>query len=180
VSRLSIAAGGPGRLSGVWFFGVLLSGLSCGFWNSIQKRGNEMRGVNKVVLVGNLGAEPEVKFTSSGKAVAKLSIATNETYRNAAGDKVQHTEWHRVTLWEKRAELAGEYLHKGDPVYIEGKLQTSKYEKGGVDHYSTEIICLDLVFLGGKKNGAPGDAPTGKVPDSSGSDTTITDNDIPF
>ena len=107
-----------------------------------------MASVNKVLLIGHLGKDPEVKYLTSGDAVCNFSIATDESYKNKDGEKVERTEWHRIVAFKRTAEVAGEYLKKGSPVYIEGKLQTRKYEKDGVDHYTTEIVVDRLQLLG--------------------------------
>ncbi|HET8765065.1 MAG TPA: single-stranded DNA-binding protein [Rhodanobacter sp.] len=108
------------------------------------------RGVNKVILVGNLGNDPDIRHTASGMAVASLSVATAERRKDQSGEWQDHTEWHRVKLFGKTAEVAGEYLRKGRQVYIEGSLRTSKYtDKNGVERYSTEIVANDMQMLGG-------------------------------
>jgi single-strand DNA-binding protein len=100
-----------------------------------------MAGVNKVILIGNLGAEPEVRYMPSGDAVANVSIATSETWKDKqTGEKQERTEWHRVVFFGKIAEIVKQYLHKGSKIYVEGKLRTRKYQKDGQDHYSTEIV----------------------------------------
>ncbi len=119
------------------------------------------RGINKVILVGNLGADPEVRYTSSGTAIASLSIATSEQWTDKqSGQKQERTEWHRVKLFGRLAEIAGEYLKKGRQVYVEGSLRTDKYTgKDGVERYSTDIVANDLQMLGG--GGAEGGGSTG-------------------
>jgi single-strand DNA-binding protein len=109
------------------------------------------RGVNKVILVGNLGNDPEVRFTASGTAIGTLSIATSESWNDKnTGEKQERTEWHRVKLFGKLAEIAGEYLKKGRQVYIEGSLRTEKYtDKQGVEKYSTDIVASEMQMLGG-------------------------------
>ncbi|RUL62128.1 single-stranded DNA-binding protein [Dyella dinghuensis] len=119
------------------------------------------RGINKVILVGNLGADPEVRYTGGGTAIASLRIATSEQWTDKqSGQKQERTEWHRVKLFGRLAEIAGEYLKKGRQVYIEGSLRTDKYtDKDGVERYSTDIIANDLQMLGGggaEGGGAPG------------------------
>jgi single-strand DNA-binding protein len=101
-----------------------------------------MAGINKVILVGNLGAKPEVKYASNGNAIANLSVATSESWTDKnTGQKVDKTEWHRVSLFGKLAEIAGQYLDKGSKVYVEGKLQTRKWQdKNGQDRYTTEVV----------------------------------------
>lgn len=137
-----------------------------------------MSGVNKVILVGRLGADPEVKTIAGGQQVARLSLATSENWTDKQGEKQERTEWHRVTLWGKTAELAGKYLAKGRQVYIEGRLQTSSYEKDGVKKYSTEIVGNVMQFLGGNPNASGGGSGGADfVPESGG---FTGHEDIPF
>lgn len=107
--------------------------------------------VNKVILIGNLGQKPEVKFLPSGQAVCEMSIATNETYTPKGGDKVEKTEWHRIKVWGKQAESCGQYLDKGRTVYVEGRLETRTWDdkKTGEKKYMTEVVASQVVFLGG-------------------------------
>ena len=116
------------------------------------------RGINKVILVGNLGADPETRFTASGMAITNLRLATAESRLDKqSGERQEHTEWHRVVLFGKLGEIANEYLKKGRQVYIEGSLRTSKYtDKAGVEKYSTEIIGNDMQMLGGPGGGEGG------------------------
>ena len=108
-------------------------------------------GVNKAIIVGNLGADPELRYTPSGQAVATLRIATGETWNDKDGQKQERTEWHRVIVWGKQAELASQYLSKGRQVYIEGRLQTREWQdRDNNKRYTTEIVALQLVFLGGR------------------------------
>ena len=114
------------------------------------------RGVNKVILVGNLGADPEVRYMPSGGAVTNISIATSEQWTDkTSGQKQERTEWHRVTLFNRMGEIAGEYLKKGSQVYIEGSIRTDKYQDKttGEDRYSTQIIARDMQLLGGRGEG---------------------------
>lgn len=112
------------------------------------------RGVNKVILIGNLGADPEVRFTQSGLAMANLSIATSESWRDDQGNQQTKTEWHRVVLFRRLAEIAQQYLKKGSKVYIEGKLQTRKWQaQDGSDRYSTEVVGNELQMLDGASGG---------------------------
>ena len=126
-----------------------------------------MRSVNKVILLGHLGADPEVRYTQGGTAVANLRIATNESYNDkTSGERIEKTEWHRVVAWGKLAEIVGQYLTKGRQVYIEGQLQTRQWQdKDGNTRYSTEVRASDLVMLGSGRGegrsaeGAPGEEP---------------------
>ena len=116
-----------------------------------------MASVNKVILIGNLGRDPETRYTTGGDAVTNLRIATTETWKDKSGEKQEKTEWHTVVLFGRQAEIAGEYLKKGRPVYIEGRLQTRKYtDKEGVEKYSTEIVGDRMQLLGGRDSGAGG------------------------
>jgi len=111
-------------------------------------------GVNKVILVGNLGQDPEVKYMQNGKAVANLSIATSESWNDQQGQKQERTEWHRLTAYDKLAEIIGEYVKKGSKIYVEGKLQTRKWQdQQGQDRYTTEVIINQMQMLDGKKDG---------------------------
>jgi len=113
-----------------------------------------MAGVNKVILVGRLGNDPEVRYTQDGSAVASFSLATSDEWKDKeTGDKKERTEWHRIVAWRKLGEICGEYLSKGRQVYVEGKLQTRSWEKEGVTRYTTEIIASDVQFLGGRESG---------------------------
>ena len=107
------------------------------------------RGVNKVILLGNLGNDPDVKYTQGGMAIATLSLATTYSRKDKEGNFQEKTEWHRVKLFGKTAEVAGEYLKKGSQVYIEGRIEYGSYEKDGVKHYTTDIIGEDMQMLGG-------------------------------
>uniref|UniRef100_A0A7C3ZBM8 Single-stranded DNA-binding protein n=1 Tax=Desulfobacca acetoxidans TaxID=60893 RepID=A0A7C3ZBM8_9BACT len=107
------------------------------------------RGINKVILIGNLGADPEIRYTANGTAVARLNIATTESYIDKDGNRQEQTEWHRVVAWRKLAEICGQYLSKGKQVYIEGRLRTTSYEKDGVKRYTTEIEAREMLMLGG-------------------------------
>lgn len=109
-----------------------------------------MASVNKVILIGNLTRDPEVRFMPNGEAVANFAIATNEKWKDKSGNKQEKTEFHNVVMYRKLAEIAGEYLKKGRPVYIEGRLQTREWEKDGVKRYTTEIIADSMQMLGGR------------------------------
>lgn len=116
------------------------------------------RGINKVILVGNLGNDPEVRYSQSGSAITSISVATSESWKDkTSGEQQERTEWHRVKFFGKLAEIAGEYLKKGSSVYIEGKLRTDKYtDKSGVEKYSTDIIADEMQMLGGKPGAGEG------------------------
>ena len=120
------------------------------------------KSVNKVILIGNLGKDPEVKYTPNGTAVAKFSIATNERFKDKSGEWQDRTEWHNIVAWARTAEIAGEYLKKGRTVYIEGRLQTRSWEDQQTKQkkYMTEIVVSDLVLLGGKGDSGGGEAPS--------------------
>jgi len=117
-----------------------------------------MASVNKVILIGNLGRDPEVRYTPSGSAVCNLNLATTRNWKNReSGERQEETEWHRVVLYDRQAEIAGEYLKKGRPVYIEGRLKTRKWQdKDGKDQYTTEIVCDTMQLLGGREGGGGG------------------------
>ena len=110
------------------------------------------RGLNKVMLIGHLSKDPELKYTPSGAAVASFSLATNESYKDKAGNQQDRTEWHRLVVWNKQAEIAAEYLKKGAQIFVEGKLQTRSWEKDGQKHYMTEIVVLNFQMLGHKND----------------------------
>ena len=125
-----------------------------------------MASINKVILIGNLGRDPEVRYTPSGAAVCNVTIATSRNWKDkTSGDKVEETEWHRVVFYDRLAEIAGEYLKKGRSVYIEGRLQTRKYtDKEGVEKYSTEIVADRMQLIGSARDaggGGGGDAEFG-------------------
>jgi len=107
-----------------------------------------MGSVNKVILVGNLGADPELKYTPSSRALCNLRIATTEVFKDKGGQRQEKTEWHRVTVWGDQAENCSKYLAKGRSVYIEGRLQTRSYDKDGQKHYATDVVADRVVFLG--------------------------------
>lgn len=142
-----------------------------------------MAGINKVILVGRLGSDPEVRYTPDGTAVANFSIATSDEWTDkATGEKKERTEWHRIIAWRKLGEICGEYLSKGRQVYVEGKLQTRSWEKDGVTRYSTEIIASDVQFLGGR-NAADSYRSSESAPSQGYEEPQLTDrhdDDIPF
>lgn len=138
-----------------------------------------MGSVNRVILVGFLGADPELKYTPAGKAVCNMSVATTESWKDKGGAKQEKTEWHRVTAWGPTAENASKYLAKGRLVYVEGRLQTRSYEKEGQKHYATEVVGDRVVFLGGgtgKGGGKRDDADDG----GEGRAASPPDDDVPF
>ncbi len=151
------------------------------------------KSVNKVILIGNLGKDPEVKYTPQGTAVAKITLATNERFKDKAGQWQDRTEWHNVVLWQRLAEIAGEYLKKGGKVYIEGRLQTRSWDDKQTNQkkYMTEVVANDLVLLSGRgdssgegySGGSRGAAnhfdQSAPEPEHAGA-TPITDEDIPF
>ena len=122
-------------------------------------------GVNKVILIGNLGKDPEVRYTPGGQAVANFNIATNENWTDKTGTKQERTEWHKIVVWGKVAELCGEYLSKGRQVYIEGRLQTREWtNKEGAKQYTTEIVANQVVFLSGGDRGGASRGRSGSAP----------------
>tara|TARA_B100000795_G_scaffold104560_1_gene77146 strand:+ start:339 stop:746 length:408 start_codon:yes stop_codon:yes gene_type:complete len=135
-----------------------------------------MAGVNKVILVGNLGKDPEVRYLDNGVAVANFSLATTENYKNKAGDRVSQTEWHNIVLWRGLAEVAEKYLKKGASVYVEGKIKTRKWEdKEGNTRYNTEILADNMTMLGGKQS--QDDSPSLS---STPTDKSAKTDDLPF
>jgi single-strand DNA-binding protein len=142
-----------------------------------------MSGVNKVILVGNLGANPEMRFTQGGQAVANLRIATTERWTDRAGQKQEATEWHRVVVWGKQAEIVGQYLTKGRQVYIEGSIRTRQWQdQQGQKRYTTEIVARNVQMLGGRGERAADEA-TATVPaddQGAGDFGPGPDDDIPF
>jgi len=139
------------------------------------------KSVNKVILVGNVGQDPEVKYTASGVPVAKVSLATSERFKDKNGQWQDRTEWHSVVAWQRLAEIVGEYVHKGSKLYVEGKLQTSTWEdkQNGQKKYRTEIVAREIVLLGSRDNAHEegGEMPT----EESGSAPMPTDTeDVPF
>ncbi len=139
--------------------------------------------INKVILVGNLGRDPEVRYTADGQAVANFSIATSEKWKDKnTGEMVERTEWHNIVAWRKLGEICGEYLSKGRQVYIEGKLQTRSWEKDGVTRYTTEVIASEMKMLGARDSSGthrpPESNTTHKGPGPSIPDGQ--DDDIPF
>lgn len=146
-----------------------------------------MASVNKVILVGNLGRDPEVRYMPSGDAIANISVATTDNWKDKNGEKQERTEWHRVAFFGKLAEIVGEYLKKGSQVYVEGRLQTRKWtDKEGHDKYTTEIVADRMQMLGSRGGGsAPSQSEESPPPRQSGppaasSEFNDLDDDIPF
>jgi single-strand DNA-binding protein len=157
-----------------------------------------MASVNKVILIGNLGADPETRYLPSGDAVTNIRIATTDTWKDKSGEKQEHTEWHRIAFFGKTAEIAGEYLKKGSPVYVEGRIRTRKWQdKEGQERFSTEIVADRMQLLGARGGGGGGGesmareprepataaAATGgsaKAPARKGGAFDEMDDDIPF
>ncbi len=128
-----------------------------------------MASVNKVILLGNLGRDPETRYTTGGDPVTNLRIATSEQWKDKSGEKQERTEWHTVVLFGRQAEVAGEYLKKGRSVYIEGRLQTRKWQdKDGQDRYSTEIVADRMQLIGSAREAGGGDVELGSAPSRGG------------
>ena len=153
-----------------------------------------MPSVNKVILLGNLGRDPELRFLPNGDAVCNFSIATTDSWKDKAGEKQEKTEWHKIVMYRKLAEIAGEYLKKGRPVYLEGRLQTRKWQtKDGQDRYTTEIVADNMQMLGGRDTGTQSvaknefnqepkknDSPSKADDSSAASSFDEFEDDIPF
>ena len=148
-----------------------------------------MAAVNKVILIGNLGRDPEVRYMPSGDAMVNISLATTENWRDKNGEKQEKTEWHRVVMFGKVAEIAGEYLKKGSPAYFEGRLQTRKWtDKEGQDRYTTEIVADRMQMLGSRSGGSARAMPDDEAPASNRPASTAKagggiddlEDDIPF
>lgn len=148
-----------------------------------------MASVNKVILIGNLGRDPETRYSADGAAIANVSIATTRRYKDSAGQQQEETEWHRVVFFGRLAEIAGEYLRKGRPVYVEGRLRTRKWtDKEGVEKYTTEIVAENMQMLGSREGmgggdveeSAPARAPAPKPAAKPAPNIAEMDDDIPF
>jgi len=147
-----------------------------------------MASINKVILIGNLGRDPEVRYLPNGDAVTNISVATTDTWKDKEGNKQEKTEWHRVTFYRRLAEIAGEYLKKGSQIYVEGRLETRKWQdKEGQDRYTTEIIASEMKMLGSRSGGGePADreagnsAPRGAAAPAKASKLDDFEDDIPF
>ena len=147
------------------------------------------RGLNKVMLLGNLGSDPEIKYSQSGTAIANLRIATAENRKNSDGEWEERTEWHRLVLFGRQAEISKDYLHKGSKIYIEGRLQTRSWEdQNGQKHYSTEVVGTNMIMLDPKSQDTTIEEPEPQenaIPDSdtvpeSSIDTSKEEDDLPF
>jgi single-strand DNA-binding protein len=138
-----------------------------------------MNGLNRVMLLGNLGADPELRMTGSGQAVLNMRLATTESYLDKNKARQERTEWHNVVVWGKRAEGLGKILGKGDRVCIEGGLRTSSYEKDGEKRYKTEVVATNVVLSGGGKNSRPAKSDDAEPPMGPGAGS-FDDDDIPF
>lgn len=147
------------------------------------------RGINKVIIVGNLGNDPETRYAQSGAAITTISVATSESWKDKEGNAQERTEWHRVKFFGKLAEIAGEYLKKGSQVYVEGSLRTEKYtDKAGVEKYATDIVASEMQMLGGKPGGESRQQPEREKPARAAakpaaprqSNDPFPDDDIPF
>jgi single-strand DNA-binding protein len=138
-----------------------------------------MGSVNKVTIIGNLGADPEVRYTGGGQAVANFGIATSESWNDKEGKKQERTEWHRIVVWGKLAELCGQHLKKGKQVYLEGKLQTREWtDKENRKQYTTEVVAREITFLGNRSGGGGRGGDIADDPGSKSSDPVS--EDIPF
>ena len=137
-------------------------------------------GVNRVILVGHLGADPEMRYTADGTAVCKFSLATSRKYTGRDGQKVEKTEWHRIVAWRKLAEICGQYLVKGKQVMIEGRIEYGSYEKEGVKHYTTDIVAENMQMLGGPGDRVREPEPPFAPPEGAPLERGREDDDIPF
>lgn len=138
------------------------------------------RGLNKATLIGHLGKDPEMKYTSNGKAVTKFSLATDESYRDNEGKTIERTEWHNIIMWEKLAEISSQYLKKGSKVYLEGRITNRSYEdKEGNKKYISEIIANNMVFLDRKEATTGGDSAE-VIPTPTSDAPAAPDEDLPF
>ena len=136
-----------------------------------------MAGVNKVILIGNLGGDPELRYTAAGTGVCKFSLATSRRFTGRDGQKQEKTEWHRIVAWGKLAEICGQYLSKGKQIMIEGRIEYGSYEKDGVKHYTTDIVAENMQMLGGTGPGGRGQEPEPPFGPPEGG---MPEDDIPF
>jgi single-strand DNA-binding protein len=140
-----------------------------------------MASVNKVILIGNLGKDPEVRHLEGGVAVARFPIATSESYKDKSGNKQEKTEWHNIVVWRGLAEVAEKYLKKGQSVFIEGKIRTNQYQdKEGVQRYNTEIVADTMTMLGGRSDNSNGDSNYQSASSGSGNASTSNSNSSSF
>jgi single-strand DNA-binding protein len=146
-----------------------------------------MRSLNRVQLIGNMGRDPEMRYTTSGKAVCNFSVATSHTWKDAEGTPQERTEWHNIVAWGKLGEICNQYLGKGRQVFLEGRLQTRKWQgQDGSDRYTTEVVIDNMILLGGGRNegGAPSRQPAeanhARTSSGGGSSSAMDDDDIPF
>jgi single-strand DNA-binding protein len=140
-----------------------------------------MASVNKVILVGNLGRDPELRYIPSGQAVANFSLATSDRWRDKEGNNQERTEWHRIVVWGKSAENCAQYLQKGRSVYVEGRLQTQEWEdKEGVKRKTTEVVAQTVQFLGGRGGGPAGDSGSPSAGSGGGESSGPPSSDVPF
>jgi single-strand DNA-binding protein len=139
---------------------------------------DSMASVNKAILIGNLGADPELRYTPGGQAVASFSMATTERFKNKDGEQQERTEWHNIVCWSRTAEIANEYLKKGSPVYIEGRIQYRSYDdKDGIKRYRTDIVAQRLQLLGSR---GQADRPASGPPETPEPQVPADDDDLPF
>jgi len=139
------------------------------------------RSLNKVILIGNVGAEPEVRTTPSGVKVAKLSLATNRTFTDRSGQQQEKTEWHRLTIWDRLAEVVEQYVHKGDRLYVEGRIEYSQtQDESGAPRYWTDIVVREMIMLGSGPGGAGEGPPQPRDRQPAGSPFRDDDDDLPF
>jgi len=140
-----------------------------------------MASVNKAILIGNLGKDPELRYTPSGQAVASFSIATTRKWRDKEGQFQEQTDWHNIVAWGKQAETINEYLKKGSPIYIEGRIQNRSYDdKDGVKKWISEVVIREFQFLGGRPDQSGGAKPTSGPPSEAPPDVAADDDDLPF
>lgn len=141
-----------------------------------------MAGINKVILIGNLGRDPEVMTFENGVKKTTFPLATTESYKNREGNRVEQTEWHNIVLWRGLAEVAEKFLHKGSQIYLEGKIKTRSYEQDGVKKYVTEILGDNMTMLGRREGGDNGEyqRQSPQVETASEPETEVPDDDLPF
>lgn len=143
-----------------------------------------MAGINRVILIGNLGKDPDVITFENGVKKATFSLATSESYKNKEGNRVDQTEWHNIVMWRGLADIAERFLHKGNQIYIEGKLKTRSYEQDGIKKYITEIFVDNMTMLGSRKDASEGGQPASSQPakpqQSAENDIQVPEDDLPF